>query len=127
MRFICFCYYDAKKFQTLSPAEAEAIGPACQPHDRQLRATGKVLVQSSLSLPQTWRCARPRNGGPVITDGPLNPTDRQVGAFFIVEADTMEEAMGVASKHATANVGENLGFALEVCGCDRFEETARSA
>ena len=126
MKFICFCYYDAKKFKSLSPAEVAAIGPTCEPHDKQLRATGKVLVQSSLSLPETWKCVRPRNGQPVTTDGPLSPADQQVGAFLIVEADTMEEATRVASKHATANVGEDLGFAMEVHACERFEETPRN-
>lgn len=125
MKFICFCYYDAKKFKTLSPAELEALGPACEPYDQQLRATGKVLVQSSLSLPETWKCVRPRSGQPVITDGPLDAADQQVGAFLILEADTMEEATHVASKHATANIGENLGFAVEVIACERFEETPR--
>ncbi len=123
MKYLCLCYYDAKKFKTLSPAEQEAIGPACEPHDKQLRATGKVRVQSSLSLPETWKCVRPRNGQPVSSDGPLSPADQQVGAFLIIEADTMEEATRVASKHATANVGENLGFAVEVLACERFEET----
>lgn len=126
MKFICFCYYDAKKFKTLSPAELAAIGPACEPHDQQLRATGKVLVQGSLSLPEAWKCIRPRHGQPVITDGPLKPDDQQVGAVLIIDAATMEEATRIASKHATANVGEQLGFAIEVVACERFEETSKT-
>ena len=121
MKYLCFCYYDTKKFATLSEAEMEAIGPNCQPHDAALRAAGNVFAQGSLSLPQTWKCALPKNGKPVVIDGPYSQADRQVGAFIILEAQDMDEAMHVASKHAAANYGEHLGFAVEVRACEMFE------
>lgn len=121
MKYLCFCYYDTEKFGALSQSELEAIGLKCQPHDAALRATGKVVAQGSLSLPQSWKYARPKDEQPVITDGPYTDTTQHVGAFFIVEARDMDEAMQVASKHAAANFGEHVGFAVEVRACDTFE------
>jgi hypothetical protein len=43
------------------------------------------------------------------------------GALFVVEADTVDEAQSVASKHAAANFGEHLGFAVEVRRSDTYE------
>ena len=43
------------------------------------------------------------------------------GAFFIVEANNIDEATLVASKHAAANYGEHLGFAVEVRACESFD------
>ena len=43
------------------------------------------------------------------------------GAFLLIDADTLEEALAVASKHAAANFGEHLSFAVELRACDTFE------
>ena len=43
------------------------------------------------------------------------------GAFFLVDASSTEEAQVIASKHAAANYGEHIGFAVEVRPCELFE------
>ena len=120
-KYLCFCYYDIEKFAALSPAQQEEVGRECHPYDAGLVATGKVVAVGSLSEPQTWKVARPRDRKPVISDGPYLDTTLQVGAFIIIEADNMDEAMQAASKHAAANYGEHLGFAVEVRACESFD------
>jgi len=44
-----------------------------------------------------------------------------VGAFFIVEAQDMDEAVQVASKHPGAHVGKFLGGGIEVRACEFFQ------
>ena len=121
MKFLCLCYYDTEAFAKLDAAEAAKIAPACKPHDANLKATGKLLVQGSLSDPQQWSYLVPKDGKPQPASGPYLETTRQAGAFFIIEADTPGEAQRVASKHAAANYGEHLGFAVEVRGCELYE------
>jgi hypothetical protein len=38
----------------------------------------------------------------------------------VVDAATDDEARKVASLHAAANIGEQLGFAVEVRRCDTY-------
>ena len=121
MKYLCLCYYDTNAFTSLSPSELEAIGPACRPHDAALKATGKLIVQGSLSLPDSWSHFIPRAGKPSLMQGPYIKGSRQAGAFFVIEAETDEEAQQAASKHAAANYGEHLGFAVEVRACEMFE------
>jgi hypothetical protein len=121
MKYLCLCYYDAEKEAQLSPEELAAIGPACKPHDAILRATGKVVVQGSLAPYQEWKTIRPLNGAPVVTDGPLLTVAQLAGAFMIIEADSMDEATSVASKHAAANYGEHIGMAVEVRAYESFD------
>ncbi|HWP19652.1 MAG TPA: YciI family protein [Burkholderiaceae bacterium] len=121
MKYLCLCYYDTDAFANLSAEDAAAIGPACRPHDQALRATGKVVLQGSLCLPQDWVHFHPHNGQPVRAEGPLLPGPRQAGAFFVVEAGSKEEAETVACLHAAARFGEHLGFAVEVRACETFE------
>ena len=64
----------------------------------------------------------PYAGKPHGADGPYTKSSRQAGAFFIIDAGTPEEARQVASKHAAANFGEHLGFAVEVRGCEMYEK-----
>ena len=121
MKYLCLCYYDTEAFANLSPEKAQEIGPACRPHDAILMATGKLLVNASLANPETWSYFVPRNGKPHRVQGPYTQSKDQVGAFFILKADTEEEAWEVASKHAAANNGEHLGFSVELRACTSYD------
>jgi hypothetical protein len=121
MKYLCLCYYDTAVFASLSPSELEAIGPSCRPHDAALKATGKMIVQGSLAMPEAWTTIVPRGGRPDVRPGQYTTDSAQAGAFFIVDAATSEEAIAVAAKHAAANVGDQLGFAIEVRPCEMYE------
>lgn len=121
MQYLCLCYYDTEALADMSQAEQEAIGEACAPHDKALKATGKLLVQGSLSSPASWVHFVPEAGSPKKAQGPYLEGGHQAGAFFIIEAESMDEAEDVASKHAAANYGEHIGFAVELRACDVFE------
>jgi hypothetical protein len=41
-------------------------------------------------------------------------TKEQLGSFFIVEAENIDEAVEVASLHPAALFGEEYGFGIEV-------------
>ncbi|WP_223671200.1 YciI family protein [Kangiella shandongensis] len=121
MKYLCLCYYNTDAFSTLSPSELEAVGKACVPHDSALKATGKVLAQGSLAAPDSWTHFVPENGEPNLVNEPYIKSSDLAGGFFIIEADSVEEAQTIASKHAAANYGEHLGFAVEVRECEAYE------
>lgn len=121
MKYLCLCYYDTEAFARLDASGAEALGAACRPHDAELRATGKVIALGSLSLPESWWHSLPGESGPRTLAGPYLDGPHQVGAFFVVDAADDDEARAVASKHAAANTGADLGFAVEVRACTAYE------
>ena len=102
MKYLCLCYYDQSRFEALSESERKAIGPACRPHDEALRASGRLMLVGSLALPSASRTVRPGDGRPSVRKGPFAPTDEPLGAFFIIEAEDMDEAVEIASKHPSA-------------------------
>jgi hypothetical protein len=120
MKYLCLCYYDIDKFARLTQSEKDEIGPSCKPYDALLSATGKVEVTGSLADPEEWKTISPHDRKPVVTPGPLTNIGEQVGAFFIIEAKDIDEAISVASNHAAANYGEHIGFAVEVRPCLSF-------
>jgi hypothetical protein len=122
MKYLCLCYYDQAKFDALSENDLEALGRACRPYDEALRNSGRLILVGSLALPQSSRTLRPRSGGPSVTEGPYLATSEPVGAFFIIEARDMDEAVEVASKHPGAHVGQYLGGGIEVRSIDMLDQ-----
>ena len=121
MKYLCLGYYDEKKFDALGPAAEQALTSQCRTHDAALRATGRLLAVASLAAPKLSRSIRPRNGKPFVTDGPYAETKEQIGAFFIVEADDLNEATRVASRHPAALLGEQVGWGVEVRPIDYWD------
>lgn len=122
MKYLCFCYYDTKKFSTLSQEDMKAVEDECKPHDAALRTSGKLVIQGSLSQPESWKSIRPTNDRPSIADGPFSGAQEQVGAFLIVEADNIDEATRIASLHPGAHLGKYFGGGIEVRACEMFEQ-----
>lgn len=112
MKYLCLAYYDVPAYEALTDEQKAALYPTCKPHDDALRATQKLVVSASLGA--TARTARTRAGKLSITDGPYLETKEQVGGLFVVEADDFEHAMQIATRHPAAQMGEELGWVVEV-------------
>ena len=121
MKYLCMLYYDIDKFEALSQAEKEAIGPLCKPYDKQLRATGKVYAVGTLNDPSNWMSIRPHGGESVVTKGKYFSSSEQAGAFMIIDANSLDEAVKIASIHPAAHLGENIGWGVEVRACESFD------
>jgi len=122
MKFLCLGYYDEKKFNALPKADVDALVQQCRTHDEALRKSGHMLMVASLAASRDTTSIRPRQGAPVVTDGPFAETKEQVGAFFIVEAPDLKEATRVASLHPAAHLGEHVGWGVEVRPIDYYAE-----
>lgn len=121
MKYLCLAYYDEKAFDAMSKADFDAIVSKCPQYDAALRASGRLVVQASLGSPRAGTALRPRHGKPSVTDGPYIETKEQVGGFFIIEAADLDEAIRVASKHPAANLGEQVGWGIEIRPIEHYE------
>jgi hypothetical protein len=122
MKYLCLGYYDEKKFDALPKAELDAIVSQCPAHDAALRESGRLIVTASLGSPRAGKALRPRKGKISATVGPFTETKEQIGSFFIIEAQDLDEAVRVASNHPAAHLGEQVRWGLEVRAIDMFEE-----
>jgi hypothetical protein len=121
VKYLCLAYYDEQAFDALSQAELDAIVGECPAYDDRLRKSGRLVVQASLASPRASTVLRPKNGKPLVTDGPFVETKEQVGGFFIIEATDLDEAIRVASHHPAANLGERVGWAVEIRPIEGYE------
>jgi len=122
VKYLCLGYYDEKKFEALPKDELDALVSKCRTHDEALRRSGGLRTVASLESPRKSACIRPRNGKPSVSDGPYAEAKEVIGAFFIIEAGDLIEAIEVASKHPAARLGEQVGWGVEVRPIDYFDE-----
>ncbi|MCH6485280.1 YciI family protein [Pseudoxanthomonas sp. LH2527] len=114
MKYLGLAYFTPEKFAAMRPEEIEALVSQCPARDEQMRATGKVRMAASLGDHDGWKTLRPRNGRTQVSDGPYTEAKEVVGGLFIIDADTPEEAVRIASLHPAATLGEEGGWAVEL-------------
>jgi hypothetical protein len=64
----------------------------------QLHASGKRVSAAPLHPTSTATSVRTREGRSVITDGPFAETREQLGGFFLIDANDLDEAIEIAGK-----------------------------
>jgi hypothetical protein len=109
MKFLCLCHYEAAAFAKLAPEDFMEIGEICAPHDAELKASGHVDMIGSLGTPDTYRCLRVVSGEVADEPRPYAPTAEPFGAFFIVDAADMDEALQIAKLHPGVHLGDRFG------------------
>jgi hypothetical protein len=106
MKYLGLAYFTPDKFAAMAPDDVKKLVSQCPALDDKMRATDKVLISASLGDPDNWRTLRPRSGKTHVTDGPYTESKEVVGGLFIIEADTHDEALHIASMHPAATLGE---------------------
>lgn len=120
MKYLGLAYFTPEKFAAMAPDDVKALVSKCPPLDEKMRATGKVLVSASLGDFDGWRTLRPRGGKTYVSDGPYTESKEVVGGLFIIEADSRDEALRIASMHPAAIHGEEGGWAVELIHLDFY-------
>lgn len=112
MKYLCLLYGNQQKMSQLSKEEFAALAEKCESHDAELRRTGAVRTVETLEWDVTT--VRARGGKPTVTDGPFVETRDVVASFLLIEARDLNDAIRIASLHPAANMGEELGWGIEI-------------
>ncbi len=100
MQYLLLIYEDEKRFtQGFDPTEMEQYGAFGQKNAAAIKG-GNALQPTG-----TARTVRMRNGEAVTTDGPFAETKEQLGGYYLVEANSTEEAASMASQIPGARFG----------------------
>jgi len=99
MKYICLGFYDEKHWETMSDSERTAFMDACFAYDDELRRNGHFAGGEALQSVENAATLRWKNGKVSITDGPYAETKEQLGGILILEADDLNHAIQLMSKH----------------------------
>lgn len=72
-------------------------------HD--LHAKGQYVAASPLQPVATATSVQVREGKAIVTDGPFAETREQLGGFYVVEAQDLDEAIAIAARIPPASKG----------------------
>ena len=71
----------------------------------EIKGQGKYLAASPLHHPSTATSVRVRDGKRLVTDGPFAETKEQLGGFYMVDVDNLDEAISIAQRIPAARWG----------------------
>ncbi len=64
----------------------------------ELEKQGKWIAASPLHSVTTATCIRVRDGKKQITDGPFAETTEQLGGYYIIDVDNLDDAIAIAAQ-----------------------------
>jgi hypothetical protein len=98
VKYICLVYGEEAKIGAMKDDE-------CMEYDAAIRKSGVCVASESLQRVSTAKTVRVRNGKVSIVDGPFAETKEALAGFYMLDAKDMEEALRIAEKIPTAQVG----------------------
>jgi hypothetical protein len=81
---------------------SEALMAEMEALMQELRQSGELLSTAPLADPVNTRTVRPRDGVPVITDGPLAEAKEHFGGYLIVDCESADRAVAIAARWPSA-------------------------
>ena len=105
MKYLCIVYNDEEKLRAMSASEFESFSDEHVALDEELKKSGHSIVAEALQPAHTATTVRIRNGKLSTTDGPFAETKEQLGGIYLIEAGDMDEAIQVAARIPSAQIG----------------------
>ena len=110
MKYICLGYMEEKKWDAMSESERDSMIKECFAYDDVLRKNGHMVGGEALQSVRNATTLRFKNGKVSITDGPFAETKEQLGGILVLEANDLNHAIQLMSKHP----GVRLGGCFEI-------------
>jgi hypothetical protein len=105
MKYICFGYIEAAKFENMTETERNAMVDECLGYDDTLRANGHFAEGHAIQPPNTAMTLYWKNDKVAVTDGPYAETKEQLGGILVLEARDLNHAVQLISKHPAVRYG----------------------
>ena len=71
----------------------------------EINSKGQYVDAAPLHAASTATCVRVRHEKRLVTDGPFAETREQLGGYFLVEANDLDEALAIAASIPGARIG----------------------
>jgi hypothetical protein len=105
VRYILLIHDSDAEWDAMSQEERDAVSAEFEAFNDELRAADALVVGNELQPGSTASVVSVRDGGTVVTDGPFAETKEVLGGYYLVDADTLEEAHAWAAKVPSARFG----------------------
>jgi hypothetical protein len=105
MQYMLLIYGDESSWDDRSEEERGQLFQAYGTFTQELRDSGSMIAGDALEPTQTATTVRVQNDEAMTTDGPFAETKEQLGGYYLIEADSLDEAIEWAGKIPGARHG----------------------
>ena len=105
MRYALLIYHNEAASAQMSEAEQQALMGAYNAFTEEIRKRGVMQGGEALQPISTATTVRVRDSKTLTTDGPFAETKEQLGGFYLIEAENLDDAIELAAKIPDAKGG----------------------
>jgi len=117
VQYLLLIYGDQNGWESMSEEERGQVFQAYGTFTQELEDSGAMVGGNALQPTETATTVRVRNDETLTTDGPFAETKEQLGGYYLVDVNSIDEALEWASKIPGARHGS-----IEVRPVMVFEE-----
>ena len=105
MKYILLVHHDEEVLEALDERELRALRAESVQLCNEINGDGQYVDAAPLHPSSTGTCVRLRDGQKLITDGPFVETREQLGGYFLINAEDLDEALKIAARVPGARIG----------------------
>ena len=105
MRYLLLIYGGEKRMADATPGDMQNELADYMAFGEAISAEGIMRAGEALQSVATATTVRVRDGETLLSDGPFAETHEQLGGFYMIECDTLDEAIGAAKRVPGAKYG----------------------
>jgi hypothetical protein len=105
MKYLLAIYADEAEWNELGDEGRQAMYQEYAAVTEELGRRGMMIDGAELRPTTAATTVRIRDGRTLVTDGPFAETKEQLGGYFVVECESLDDAIEAAGKLPTARHG----------------------
>ena len=105
MKYMLLIYQDEPSWAAITESERQQIYADYRKLRDELQKSNQFVTGSQLQPISTATSVRVRDGKELVTDGPFAETHEQLGGYFLIEAENLDEATSIAARIPSARTG----------------------
>jgi hypothetical protein len=98
MRYLLLIYGDESTYGSMSEADLQADMQKWGEYTEAIMAAGASSGGDALQPTATATSVREENGTPLVTDGPFAETREQLGGYYLLDVENLDEAIKWAQR-----------------------------
>jgi hypothetical protein len=105
MQYLMLIYNQESSYMKMTPQEQAAMSAEFGKFTEEITKAGKFRGGNRLAPIASATTVRVRDGKGVTTDGPFAETKEQLGGYYLIDANDLDEAIALAGKIPAARIG----------------------
>lgn len=105
MKYLCLIYGEERQWARIPSEETERCLADFAEFNARFKGGEHYLGSNRLQPVAAARTVRVRDGRVSATDGPFAETKEQLGGYYLIEADGIDQALDIAARIPAASWG----------------------